>query len=163
MALLQQEPRPRDPLVDRDGNITYRWGIYFDALLQTITQQPTLPGAPVAVPGSEASILATPLSLGTNNQGLFRVSWWMRVVTPGTVSGQVQLTIRGTDKGVTYPQASAVMNGNTTDTVLSGSFIVRRDQGTAITYETNYASVGATQMAYDLVILVEVMSNAVTT
>lgn len=154
MGLLNQEPRPRDPLVDASRNLTYRWAIYFDALLQTVNQQPTRIDA-VSIEAEAAAIGATALALGTTSQGLFRVTWFLRVVVPGTVSGSVTLAFRGTDGGVNYVQAGPALTGNTTATVQSGSFLMRRDQGTALTYETAYASVGATQMAYDLVILVE--------
>lgn len=162
MALLRQEPRPRDPLVDASRNITYRWGLYLDALIQTVTQQPTVPSTPTSVAASDAAISPTPLTLGTNNQGLFRVSWFLRIVTPATTSGDVQIVIRATDKTVTYAQAGAVLD-QAVDTVQSGSVLCRRDQGTAITFETVYNSVGAQVLEYDLVVIVEVVNAAATT
>ena len=161
MSILNQEPRPREPLVDASRNITYRWAIFLDALLQTVNQQPTRIDT-VTVEAEDAAIGATGLSLGTTSQGLFRVSWFLRVVVPGTVSGEVTLAFRAVDGGVNYVQSGALLNGNTTATVQSGSFIIRRDQGTAVTYETSYASVGATQMAYDLQIVVESVQVNVT-
>lgn len=154
MALLNQEPRPRDPLVDATKNITYRWAIFFDALLQTVNQQPTRIDS-VVIEASDASIGATGLALGTTSQGLFRVSWFLRIVTPAGVSSSATLAFRGTDGGVNYVQAGAAVTGNTTATVQSGTFLMRRDQGTALTYEVAYASVGGPAMAFDLQIIVE--------
>ena len=44
---------------------------------------------------------------------------------------------------------------NTTAKVLTGSWVLRVDQTTTITYATTYASVGATPMQYRLDVVVE--------
>ena len=162
MALLRQEPRPRDPLVDDKRNITYRWGIFIDALLQTITQQPTLPTQPTRLTQQAASVGATPLSLGTNNEGLFRVSWFLRIITLGGTTGTAQVVVRSTDGVAACVQSGAVLD-QAVNTVQSGSFLVRRDQGTPITFEVTYTSTGVPDMEFNIDVVVEVVNQQITT
>ena len=93
-----------------------------------------------------------PLALAA---GLFRVSWYARVVQTATTSSSLVVTIGFTDGGVGCQQSGPAMTGNTLTTTQSGSVLVQSDQATALTYATTYSSTGATPMKYTLTVMLE--------
>lgn len=110
----------------------------------------------VTVAAQTASIGTTAL-VASAAAGLYRVSWFFRITTAASVSSSLLVTIAGTDGGISYTQAGAAVTGNTTATVQSGSFLVRADQASPISYSTTYASVG-TPMSYSLSLTVEALA-----
>jgi hypothetical protein len=101
-----------------------------------------------------ASIGTTTIPTGALGGGLYRVSWYARITTPGSVSSSLTITI-GWTEGVTLSASGAAMTGNTTGTVQSGSMLIRIDGSSPITYSTVYASAGATAMQYRLDVVLE--------
>jgi hypothetical protein len=147
----------RDPSSGKERISKYMSEDFNNWLLELTTRlnaSPESVGDSISVSASAASIASTAafVPLGA---GMFRVSYYVRVVQAGTVSSSIQVSIGSTDEGISCTQSSAAATGNTTATVLSGSFVVRSDQAAAITYATTYASVGATAMNYDLIVTVE--------
>lgn len=88
--------------------------------------------------------------------GLYRVCWRFRLSTAATTSSLLELTITATD-GVTVTYSSGAYTGNITTDPQTGMFLVRADAGTPVAYNTDYASVGATQMIYELDITLEAL------
>lgn len=105
----------------------------------------------------EASIAPTSLPVPSTSSGLYRVTVYARITRAGTVSSSLIVTIGSTDGSVVCSQSGAALTTNTTASVQSVSFLVRRDQATAITYSTTYASAGATSAQYRLDLLVEAL------
>jgi hypothetical protein len=122
-----------------------------------LNQAPQSIGEAVSLTDQTASIGATPAYVAETT-GVYRVSVYARIVRAGTISSSLSVTIGATDKTIAIAElVKAAVTGNTTATVYQGAVIVRCDQSQAITYATTYATAGATTMAYDLVIVVELL------
>lgn len=150
-------PLPSDtPLVEPDAKgrllIHFLWLQSFvtrDQQLAQTTQ--TITDTTVAGTGA---IGATPLDVGTTG-GLWRVNVIARITTPGTVSSSLTPTFRWTTSGVSVSRTLTAITGNTTASYGVDTFPVRLDASTSLTYETAYASAGATSMTYSLEMAVE--------
>lgn len=142
-----------DRLLDQAARVSPKWA---DWLLALVTRVNTTPCRlkVVTLTTQTASIGTTALPLGTLTEGMYRVSYAARITTPGTVSSSLTVTI-GWTQAVALSQAGAAMTGNTTATQQNGSFLIRVDAATTITYATTYASAGATAMVYRLDVVVE--------
>jgi hypothetical protein len=88
--------------------------------------------------------------------GLYRVSYRLRVRTPGSVSSSIGLTVLSTEGGVACTQSSAAYAGNATNAPLSGSFLVHCDPSSPLSVSTTYASNVAGTLQYDVDASVEV-------
>lgn len=111
--------------------------------------------------GAQGSAIGTtdvptpPRRQGTGlNEGLYRVNYYLRTTVPASVSSAFQLTI-GWTNGVAITASSAVLNGNTAASVVSGSIVVYADLDTHITYAVSYASVGVPDAQFMLQLSVE--------
>jgi hypothetical protein len=134
--------------------------IFQNWLLELTTRVDATPESIVRLPrltNQAAAIAATPLALPESTSGLYRVTVYARKTQAATTSSDLTVTIQATDGGVACPQSTPTNSVNTTAAVISQSFLVRRDQATAITYETAYASVGGTVMKYALDVEVEAL------
>lgn len=89
--------------------------------------------------------------------GLYRVTYYARITRPATTSSSLTVTVRWTDGGVAQAASNTAMTGNTTTTQQSAQGLLGVDQGTDITIETAYVSVGATPMQYALSARVELV------
>lgn len=99
-----------------------------------------------------ASIASTALQVPSLPQGLYQVSYAVRVTRAATVSSSIQVTITWVDNGVTCSQSGVALTGNTTSTQQSGFLLIQADSGSSVSYSTTYASVGATAMQYQLAV-----------
>ena len=103
------------------------------------------------VASSSASIATTPLDIPTVYEGVWLICLQVRVTTPGSVSGQIRVTISWTQNGVGQSEATANLTGNLTSTREGRIVVVRADGSTPISYATTYLDGGgATPMAYEL-------------
>jgi len=109
----------------------------------------------VTLSGQTASLATTPIPLESIPPGVWRVSYVVRVTTPGTISSSIQVTITWTEGGITQTETGAALIGNVTTTREGASRIIRVDHATPISYATTYASAGATPMTYRLDVLAE--------
>ncbi len=150
-------PLPSDtPLVQPDsrGNllINFLWLQAFTTRDQQLAQTTqTITDTTVA---GTAAIGATALDIGSNG-GLWRVNVIARITQAATTSSSLTPTFRWTTSGVALARTMTAITGNTTSTYSLDVFPVRLDANTALTYETAYASVGATSMTYSLEMAVE--------
>jgi hypothetical protein len=101
------------------------------------------------------AIGVTPLPIGIPNAGLWRISYYVRITTPGTISSSLEVTFLWDDEGVTVPLTGAAIVGNTITTVQFGTLPIDVDADTPISVSTTYASAGATPMQYKLTITAE--------
>lgn len=149
-------PPLHTPMVDRLRQVTKVWENYYrsrDTRIQAgsaLLQAVDLTDSPAS-----ASIPATPFSLGTVAAGLYRVSYHAKITTAATTSSSLLVTVTYTRGGFTCNQSGAAIIDNTTSTVGSGTFLLRADGSTAISYSTTYVSVGATPMAYELDMVIQ--------
>lgn len=144
------------PLVEPDAKnqllINFLWLQAFTTRDQQLAQT-TQTVTDTTVAGT-AAIGATALDVGVNG-GLWRVNVIARITTPATTSSSLTPTFRWTTSGVALSRTMTAITGNTTSTYSVDTFPVRLDANTSLTYETAYASVGATAMQYSLEMAVE--------
>lgn len=142
------------PLVNKDGTIEFTvWVPFFVARDQQLTQAAKTIVDEQLI-SQDAAIGATSLGVGST-ASLYRVNLYARITRAATVSSSLQPTFRWTEGGIALSRTYAAVTGNTTTTYLVDVFPVRIDANTALTYETAYASVGATTMQYSLEVAVE--------
>lgn len=108
--------------------------------------------------GQTASIGTTVLSTDPTATGLYRITYYFRITTPGSTSSSLSCTFSWTDDGVPVSATTAAVTGNTTTSFSSGSLLVSGDQASSVSYATTYASVGATPMEYKLSVILEAIN-----
>jgi hypothetical protein len=106
----------------------------------------------------DAAIAATNINEQPLTEGLYRISWYLRPTQAATTSSSIQVRFGWTDDGVALTSTAAAIATNLTTSVQSGSILVYVEGDTDITYETLYASVGATPMHYHLEVDLEQIS-----
>lgn len=146
-----------DPVVGPDKRITVPWETYLRGRDTQIQATATILKA-VALESQAAAIALTPFSTATLSAGLYRVSYHAKVTTAATTSSALTVTVTYTRNAATCSQVGSTVSGNTTSTVGSGSFTLHIDRATAISYQTTYLSAGATSMAYDLDLVLELIA-----
>lgn len=132
-------------------NFLTRW----NALTDRIEQAPYSVASPMTLTGQNASIGATPLAQAALPAGLYRVSWYVRVTKVAVTSSSVTVTIRWTEGSQSLSLSGAALTGNLVTSVQSGMVFLLIDDGSPITYATTYASNGAGEMEYELVLNLE--------
>lgn len=135
--------------------ITKVWVDWLTSIDTRINSAPSSAGQPVVLSNQTGAIGTTTIPIQSINAGLYRVTYYMRVLIPATVSSSVAITLRTTDGGVVCVFPSAAMTSNDPSLPQTGTAMVRCDAGSVITYSTAYSSVGATSMTYRLDIVVE--------
>lgn len=144
-------PRQDDP---HEGLIGDAWADFMSRLVQSVQHAATRISS-VSLEKQQASIAASDLSGSSHRTGVYRLTWFAIVTTPGTVSSSLTVTVSWTTGGIAQSFSGAAMTGNTTTTHQSETYMVIADATAPIRYETVYASVGATAMQYRLVVTLE--------
>lgn len=148
-----QTPVTEDPTGKPVGFATK----YFRQWLQAVTDQ-VAKGATIVKTLSllaQSAAIATETLFQTSGTGVFRITYYLRITTPATVSSSVTLTFGWLESTVAVTAAFAAVVGNSPTTVQSGSLLVRADATSNLTLAAAYASVGATPMAFRIDIVVE--------
>lgn len=143
---------------DRRGGlfVTDEWAKYLSYRDLAIDRAPSrVNDTGVALTAQGAAIATTSINTGSLSAGLYRVSYYARITRAATTSSSLTVTLRFTDGSVACAYSGAAITGNTTATFQSGSQVFHIDAASTISYETAYASVGATSMQYSLYIVVE--------
>lgn len=121
----------------------------------------TISGATVSANVAPTTLYAVPSAIGG---GMYRVSYWVQVTTPATVSSTLpDLSIKFTDPVSSTAQTltfqAVTPTGNTTTTLFQGVAVIAAKNSTNIQYQlggvSSYASLGATAMAYQYIIRLE--------
>jgi len=147
------EPIPvHDEFTDAAGFLTEVAAKWLQGISDNVQSSPSSI-SPQSLTGQTASIGVTPIPLGSINQGLYRLTYYFRITSPGTTSS-LSVTFGWTDGGVACTKTSTAVMGNTTSTTDSNTYMIRSDAGLPITYSTTYASTGPA-MAHSLYIVVE--------
>ena len=106
----------------------------------------------------DASIGVTTPAVALHGPGLYRVSYYLRVVRPGAVSSSIAVTLHWKDQNVSVTLPFPALTTNTTSAVSTGTALARADSANVLAYSTTYASAGTPAMLYDLVISVELVN-----
>ncbi len=124
------------------------WVQFFLALREAVA-----PEASISLT-AQAAAIAPVVFVGVPVSSLYRISAYVRVTTPASVSSSVQVTVGWTDGGVAQSTSTAALTGNLTTTQASLSLLVNADAGSSLTYSVAYSSVG-TAMVYALSVVAE--------
>ena len=154
-----------DPMPDRAAVIAdlqtrivspewYRWFLILRTLVGTTVQRL---GTEVVLLDQAAAIATTSWPLPPLAKGIYRVSAYARVATPGSTSSSITVTIGWTDRGVALTVSSPALTTNSITATLQWSAVLLVDAQTPITYAVDYKSTGGTQMTYDLGLALEVL------
>lgn len=158
MTTLLPEPFPaRDRIVDKQGYPTEQFVKYFEGRDTVVGAAPSNIGSATSTAGS-ASVATTDIGSSTISNGVYRVSWYMEVVTPAGVSSSLDITIAWTSNGVAKSNTSSAMTGNLTTSFASGVLTIHSDGDVPVTYAATYASNPASAMTYGLWVILERLS-----
>lgn len=154
------EPLPNEaPVVEAETlRITPVWYRYLSVALIGRVQASAYVAKSLTLVNQAAAIGATAL-VAQGSFGVYRVSWNVRITQAAGVSSAVTVTVANTDSGVNVAQVGPALTGNTPTSVQSGSFLVRADAATAITYAVAYTSVGAPAMTYTISVVIETVNT----
>lgn len=136
------------------------WSDYFSDLQDTVDTVAKRAAEHVRSTGLAVAIATTPLNIADDVEGLYRVSYQVRVSQPATTSSSFQVTITWTQDGVVQTETGTLQNGNLTTTREGRSLVIRADAATPISYAVAYASVGATAMQYEVDIHAELLVDS---
>lgn len=142
----------KDRLIGRDA-----WGQWFIALQRAVDSAAQAIGSPQTLIAQAAALPVTTV-LTVPTAGLYRVSVAAVITQAASVSSALQLTVRWTCLGAAAAVAGANVTTNVVGTLAQITPLAYADQGTAITVEAAYTSVGGTPMKYTLSARVEAMS-----
>lgn len=159
MAFQRPSLNVQQPIVDRSGLPTQPFLIFMRGVREDLDAAPT-GFTPVALTGQTASIGTTSIPTdGDLSAGLYRLSWYVQVITPAGVTSDFQVTIAWTFNGITQSKIGTLTAGNTTATKESNSVpLMSVDAATPITYALVYNSNPAAAMVFDLYITLERMA-----
>ena len=147
------EPIPvNDKWVDKQGFLSEVATKWLQSISDGVQSSPSSI-SPQSLTTQSASIGVTPIPLGSVNQGLYRLTYYFRITSPGTTSS-LSVSFGWTDGGVACAKTSAAVTTNTTNTTDSNTYMIRSDAALPITYSTTYASTGPA-MVYALYVVVE--------
>ena len=134
--------------------VTFPWQRWFGSLGQGVSDRPERVSR-VDLSAQAASIAGTSLPIGSITHGVYRVSYYARITTAATTSSSLIVEFTWPDSGVTQTFTGAAITGNTTTSYQQAEIVMDVDAVGPLQYNTTYASVGATPMAYKLVITCE--------
>lgn len=147
------------PLTDpRNGLITEEWQKYFRSQNQVTAAGPLRLNTITSATVNDA-IGVTPITTGPIVTGMYRITAYATVMTVATTSSNLSATVFFTDNSVSKSATIfSGMNGNLTTTNASGTYTFRSDGGAnPVSYSTTYASNGANEMAYQIVVILETL------
>ena len=138
--------------------MTQPWRDFFGRLTDVVSQGPSRVFS-ATVPTSDASIGATDVTNGLAPAGLYRMTYYLRITAPASVSSSVAVTFDWTDLGTACSVTFGTIIGNTIDTNDSAQWMFRSDSLSPIRYSTTYSSLAANEMEYDLLVVLEAMQG----
>jgi len=142
--------------VDRALKIAREADQWLQRLVDAVNRAPLSVGS-TSIENASATTSTTAIPTPTLVDGLYRVSYSLRITQAATVSSSATPTIGWTSGGVSCSQSGAALTGNTTATQQNAAFVINVDASTTITYAVAYASVGATAMTYSFDVIAEAL------
>jgi len=147
-----------DPAVmPKTGLITDTWTDFFMELTKVIAAAPQRLIVSEAL-NLGASVGVTTPAVGLHGPGLYRITFYLRIVRPATVSSSVLVNLQWTDKGVNVTLPFPALTLNLTRGITTGTALARADSANSLGYSTTYSSVGAQNMQYDLISFYELVN-----
>lgn len=155
MTNVLPEPFPaKDKCVDKEGYPTEQFVKYFEGRDQVVGAAASSIGSQSNTQGN-ASIATTDIGVAKISSGVYRVSFYMEVITPAGVSSSLDITISWASNGVTKTTTTTPMAGNLTTSFAAGVLVLHSDGDSPITYSANYASNPVGAMVYGLWVVLE--------
>jgi hypothetical protein len=156
IATTRKKGLPPEQTDFNEGLVTDPWVKWFQDNSNTLASAATI-NETVELTAQGASIGTTSITSGTLATGIYRVTYYARITTVAVTSSSLTVTFSWVDGGVTVPISGTAITGNLTSSFGSGSLLMTVDNLTQITYSTTYASNGAGEMKYSLVIVLEAL------
>lgn len=144
------------PVVETDRTLSRSWFLWLYEVWLRIGAAVGIVGTPIAKVSQSASI-GTTTAYAVVQNAVYRVSYYLRVTLPASVSSSLTPTIGWKEGGVTRSQDGAAVTGNLVTSQENGTLFVRADAGTVITYAVLYASSG-TPMQFACDVAVELVN-----
>lgn len=154
-SIIELDPRTGKPLTSWTGSKQF-WIWIQNALLGPVSTSVQIFPA-VTLSAQNASIGTTPIPLPSLPTGTYRLTYYARITTAGTVSSSLTVNFFWTESGQAMSAAGAAITGNTVTTFGSQSIMILSDAASALSYSTTYASNAAGEMKYRLTIKVEAL------
>lgn len=142
-------PNKKDP---KEGLCTDVWRKWLQSIVGEVQSSSVVTDS-VVVSNQQGAVESGLLAVVLNS-GFYRVSVYVRVSSPASVSSSISVTLRWLDGGVACSYTPSAEIGNTTSAVNQYTWAGPVDAGTQITYDVNYASVGSF-MQYNLRLVLE--------
>ena len=146
-------PGQKDPL---EGLLTEPWAEFLSLMALNVQRSSTRLSS-VSLTSQAASISATDLTNGAIKDGLYRVTYYARIMRAAGISSSLDVTLSWTDGGVAQSQTGASITGNSTTSLQSVSFLIHADASSPINYATVRVSAGVPSMLYRLDVVLEVI------
>lgn len=150
-------PPYKSDVTEKPGLLSGDWTRWLQLFWARVSSSIQQVGTPKALTGQSASI-ATTTALTVTQNGLYRLSWYLRITTVDAVSSSAQLIVTWREGGVTLTKTFPALTGNTTSTYDGAVWPFAADSGTLITYAVTYASNTPLQMRYRLSLVMEQIS-----
>jgi hypothetical protein len=148
-------PMPaQDRVLDERGRFRTVWVIWLQQLLENQNRAAMQVVGPVILEDVTGALAVTPFLTPALRGGLYRVSYYVRIVNPAGTSSSVAVSVGWTDKGVPCQASGAAVTGNTITSTGTGTFLLSADASTPVTYSTTYSSTPA-GMRYRLALWLE--------
>lgn len=154
MSVLPEPFPAKDRIVDKQGYPTEAFIRYFESQDNLIGAAASNIGQASSTSGA-ASVSTTPITTQAISNGVYRVSWYMEVVTPAGVSSSLDITIAWTSNGVAKSNTSSAITTNLATSFLSGVLTIHSDGDAPVTYSIGYASNPAAAMLYGAWVVLE--------
>ena len=155
MAFQNNVPVPQyDPVVKPDRFLTEPWERWFDQL-QIILEASAVRVASVNLTAQGASIAPTDLTDGGLDEGLYRVSYYARISTPGPVGSTLTISFTWTDGGLTQTFTGAPIPGITTSNYGSETQLIHVDALSPVQYFAEVSVGAAPPLEYNLYFTLE--------
>lgn len=148
MATLTASLDLQTAIVDKAGNATRYLAQFIRGLTDRIQSTPFAATGQIVSVSAQTALIAASALVASTSSPLYRISFDLRISTPGGISSAAQVTIGWTEGSVAQTHVGANVNGNTTTSKDSDVFLIRPDAGTVVTYAVSYASAGAPVMAF---------------
>lgn len=157
MAEVEAVPM-RSPVLEpgKSGLMRREFVRFLDTLRRLIGLTAQQQGA-VELTAQSAAIVTTDIPLPTVQEGLYRLSYSLRITQAATTMSSCGVTFGWVTNAISCSQVFDLLVGNTTASQTSDSITVSVDAASAITYAVSYSSTGATAMTYALDVRAEVL------
>lgn len=137
-----------------EGRIAKQWAEYFNSLADQVSASARRIHS-VTLTDQAGSIAATDVSDATLAAGVYRLSYYVTLVTAATSSSSLTVTLDWTYRGQAKSVSGAAITNNSVAGAQSGTYLISLDGNSPARYATTYSSTGATAMVYDLVVVLE--------